>query len=258
MILKDIISRLEQYAPLAFQDGFDNSGLQVGDPSAEVGAALLCLDVTEAIVDEAIANKCDLIVSHHPLLFHPLKHVTPATYQERCVIKAVRHGISIYSAHTSLDNAPGGVNDKIAEIIGLSDLEWLEAKPAGGGSGLIGNLPAPVDAEEFIKTLKTRFGVQSIMYSEASGRTVSRVALCGGAGSFLMDRAAEMGADCFVTGEIAYHGFFGREAAGEMVVVALGHYQSEQYTIDLLAQILGELPLKLTKTSIDTNPIHYE
>ena len=258
MILKDIISRLEQYAPLAFQDGFDNSGLQVGDPSAEVGAALLCLDVTEAIVDEAIANKCNLIVSHHPLLFHPLKHVTPATYQERCVIKAVRHGISIYSAHTSLDNAPGGVNDKIAEIIGLSDLEWLEAKPAGGGSGLIGNLPAPVDAEEFIKTLKTRFGVQSIMYSEASGRTVSRVALCGGAGSFLMDRAAEMGADCFVTGEIAYHGFFGREAAGEMVVVALGHYQSEQYTIDLLAQILGELPLKLTKTSIDTNPIHYE
>ena len=258
MILKDIIARLEQYAPLAFQDGFDNSGLQVGDPSSGVGAALLCLDVTEAIVDEAIANKCELIVSHHPLLFHPLKHVTSATYQERCVVKAIRNGISIYSAHTSLDNAPGGVNYKIAGIIGLSDLDWLEAKPDGGGSGLIGNLPHPVDAEEFIRSLKTAFGVQSIMYSEAAGRSISRVALCGGAGSFLMDKAAAMGADCFVTGEIAYHGFFGREAAGEMVVVALGHYQSEQYTIDLLAQILGDLPLKLTKTSIDTNPIHYE
>lgn len=257
MILKDIIARLEQYAPLAFQDGFDNSGLQVGDPSAETGAALLCLDVTEEVVDEALAGGFGLIVSHHPLIFHPLKHLTPATYQERCVIKAVRAGIAIYSAHTSLDNAPGGVNDRIAEIIGLSELEWIEPKPQGGGSGLIGNLPAPADAKEFISTLKKAFDVQTVMYSEAGDRRISRVALCGGAGAFLMERAAQMGADCFITGEISYHSFFGRSSASEMMAVALGHYQSEQFTVDLLARILGDLPLRLAKTSIDTNPIRY-
>ncbi|MBQ7947966.1 MAG: Nif3-like dinuclear metal center hexameric protein [Bacteroidaceae bacterium] len=116
------------FAPLPLQDGFDNAGLQVGLTDAEVTGVLLCLDVTEAVVDEAVALGCNLIVSHHPLIFSPLKRVTGATYVERCVIKALANGVAIYSAHTNLDNAPGGVNYRIAAKLGLQNVKILVPK----------------------------------------------------------------------------------------------------------------------------------
>lgn len=116
------------FAPLPLQDGFDNAGLQVGLTDAEVTGVLLCLDVTEAVVDEAVALGCNLIVSHHPLIFSPLKRVTGNTYVERCVIKALANGIAIYSAHTNLDNAPGGVNYRIAAKLGLQNVKILVPK----------------------------------------------------------------------------------------------------------------------------------
>ncbi|MBR3613236.1 MAG: Nif3-like dinuclear metal center hexameric protein [Bacteroidaceae bacterium] len=116
------------FAPLPLQDGFDNAGLQVGLTDAEVTGVLLCLDVTEAVVDEAVALGCNLIVSHHPLIFSPLKRVTGATYVERCVIKALANGIAVYSAHTNLDNAPGGVNYRIAAKLGLQNVKILVPK----------------------------------------------------------------------------------------------------------------------------------
>ena len=117
--IKDIANALEMFAPLPLQDGFDNAGLQIGLTEAEVAGVLLCLDVTEAVVEEAIASGCNLIVSHHPLIFSPLKRITGSNYIERCVIKALANGIAIYSAHTNIDNAPGGVNYRIAEKLGL-------------------------------------------------------------------------------------------------------------------------------------------
>ncbi|MBQ8256549.1 MAG: Nif3-like dinuclear metal center hexameric protein [Bacteroidaceae bacterium] len=116
------------FAPLPLQDGFDNAGLQVGLTEAEVTGVLLCLDVTEKIVDEAVASGCNLIVSHHPLIFSPLKKITGSTYVERCVIKALSNGVAIYSAHTNIDNAPGGVNHRIAGKLGLSNLKILVPK----------------------------------------------------------------------------------------------------------------------------------
>ena len=116
------------FAPLPLQDGFDNAGLQVGLTDAEVTGVLLCLDVTEAVVDEAVALGCNLIVSHHPLIFSPLKRVTGATYVERCVIKALANGLAVYSAHTNLDNAPGGVNYRIAAKLGLQNVRILVPK----------------------------------------------------------------------------------------------------------------------------------
>ena len=116
------------FAPLPLQDGFDNAGLQVGLTDAEVTGVLLCLDVTEAVVDEAVALGCNLIVSHHPLIFSPLKRVTGATYVERCVIKALANGVAIYSAHTNLDNASGGVNYRIAAKLGLQNVKILVPK----------------------------------------------------------------------------------------------------------------------------------
>ena len=126
--IKDIANALEMFAPLPLQDGFDNAGLQIGLTEAEVAGVLLCLDVTEAVVDEAVALGCNLIVSHHPLIFSPLKRITGNNYVERCVIKALANGIAIYSAHTNIDNAPGGVNYRIAEKLGLQNVRILVPK----------------------------------------------------------------------------------------------------------------------------------
>ena len=260
MTIRRIVDALETLAPLAIQDDYDNAGLQVGLVDEEVTGVLLCLDITEDIVSEAVRKGCNLVVSHHPLIFKPLRRVTDATYQQRCVMLAVRNGIALYSAHTNLDNAEDGVNYRIASMIGLKDLEWLEEKPGvdgrSCGSGIIGNLPETEPAEAFLARLKAVFGIKCLMHTDASGLTVRRIALCGGAGSFLMDAARAKGADCFITGEISYHHFF--DADG-LLLVAMGHYQSEQFTKDLLRDFLAErFPgLRLEMTETDTNPIHY-
>ncbi len=128
MKIKEIVRALEQFAPLPLQDGWDNAGLQVGLTEAEVTGALLCLDVTEAVVDEAITSGYNLIVSHHPLIFGGLKSITGRNYIERCVIKAISHGITICSHHTNMDNATGGVNHRIAQKLGLTNLRFLAPK----------------------------------------------------------------------------------------------------------------------------------
>ena len=260
MTTRRIVEALETLAPLALQEDYDNAGLQVGLPDSEVTGVLLCLDITEEIVDEAVRKGCSLVVSHHPLIFKPLKRVTDATYQQRCVMKAVRNGVALYSAHTNLDNAEDGVNYRIASLIGLKGIEWLEEKPVTAGrscgSGVVGDLPEPEPAAAFLARLKETFGIECLMHTDAAGKTVRRVALCGGAGSFLMDAARAKGADCFVTGEISYHHFF--DADG-LLLVAMGHYQSERFTVDLLRDFLASrFPgLRLEMTETDTNPIHY-
>lgn len=128
MKIREIVSALERFAPLPLQDGFDNAGLQIGLTEAETTGALLCLDVTEAVVDEAVGLGCNLIISHHPLIFKGYKSITGKDYVERCILKAIKNDIVIYSAHTNLDNSTGGVNFKIAEKIGLTDVRILEPK----------------------------------------------------------------------------------------------------------------------------------
>ena len=248
---------LEQYAPLPLQDGFDNAGLQIGlTAEQEVTGALLCLDVTEAIIDEAEREGCNLIVAHHPLLFHGLKSVTGKSYVERCVIKAIQKGIGIYAAHTNLDNAQGGVNYRIA---GLTNLSFLDVKSAAvpAGSGVIGELPVEEDERDFLMRLKSLFGIQCIRHNALCGRKIRRVALCGGAGGFLLPNAIAQGADAFLTGEVRYHDYFGHE--GELLIAEMGHYESEQYTVDIFEEILrARLPeLRTVKTSLNTNPINY-
>ena len=123
--IKDILKEIELYAPLPLQEGFDNAGLQVGDVNQYATGALLCLDVTEEVIDEAIDRECNLIISHHPLAFKPFKSLTGSTYIERCLIKACKHDLVIYAAHTNLDNAVGGVNYRLAELIGLRNVRIL-------------------------------------------------------------------------------------------------------------------------------------
>lgn len=131
MKIKEVVTTLERFAPLPLQESYDNAGLQIGlTETEEVSGVLLCLDVTEAVVDEAVRLGCNLIVSHHPLLFRGLKRIAGLTQVERCVMQAVKAGVAVYSAHTNLDNAPGGVNRRMADKLGLLDLRFLQPLPA--------------------------------------------------------------------------------------------------------------------------------
>lgn len=261
MTVRDIADAIEKVAPLQWQDDFDNAGQQVGDCGQGVSAVLVCLDVTENILVEAAKKGCNLVVAHHPLIFNPLRQVAGLTYQQRCVEKAIKSDIAVYAAHTNLDNAKGGVNYRIAQKIGLCGLQFLQPKVEGQcGSGLVGTLRRPMEEVEFLEKLKGVFFVEDLQHSCLTGRVIEKVALCGGAGSFLYGAAAQAGADAFVTGEISYHTYF--DAAGAygghgMLLVEMGHYESERFTIDLLAEIISEsFPmLRVEKTELMTDPI---
>lgn len=258
MQIQEIARALENFAPLPLQEGYDNAGLQIGITGNECSGALLCLDVTEAVIEEASRLGFNLIVAHHPLLFRGVKCVSDSTQVQRCIRLAVQRDIAIYAAHTNLDNARGGVNFEIAARLGLQKLDWLSPIPGkDAGSGLVGELPQPVDAQHWLATVKQQFGVDALLYTPGPKRQIQRIALCGGAGEFLIDRAAEVDADLYLTGEIGYHHFFGHE--NELWLAALGHYQSERFTIDLLERLLRDnFPdLPTAQTTICTNPIHY-
>ncbi len=260
MKIKEVLSALEQFAPLPLQEDWDNAGLQIGLTEADVSGALLCLDVNERIIDEAVAKGCNLIVSHHPLLFRGLKTISDGDCVQRTVVKAIENRVAVVSMHTNMDNAKGGVNFKMAEKLGLENARFFAPKTAGGtsgGSGVVGELPHPVAADDFVVAVKKAFGVECAMCNELLRRPIRCVALCGGAGDFLLGEAIAAGADAFVTGEMHYHVYFGHEQ--QIQICVIGHYQSEQYTGEIFKSIIGEacpgLPTYMAET--DTNPIIY-
>ncbi|MCM1148073.1 MAG: Nif3-like dinuclear metal center hexameric protein [Bacteroidales bacterium] len=250
--IQEVIDALEQFAPLPLQESYDNAGLQVGLTEADVSGALLCLDVTEEVVDEAVRRGCNLIVSHHPLLFRGLKCIGGGDYVQRTVMKAIKNDICVVAMHTNLDNAEGGVNYKIAELLELDGVTFL----AECGSGAIGTLPAAVDPVRFIQHVKDLFGVECCMTNALLERPIRKVAVCGGAGSFLLDKALEKGADAFITGEMRYHEFFGADR--QIQIMVIGHYESEQYTTEVLRRIItAKFPGIRTEIYGSTNPVRY-
>jgi len=271
----EVVNALERFAPLPLQEDYDNAGLQVGLTAADVSGALLCLDVTEQVVDEAEANGCNLIVSHHPLIFHRLSCISDADYVQRTVMKAIEHKVAIVSMHTNLDAAEGGVNFKIAEKLGLCDVRFIgktqtatAPQPLGaattdtttevrGGEGVIGRFAEPMAADDFLLLVKQRFDVECVMANELLRRPIATVALCGGAGDFLLPVAVKAGADAFLTGEMHYHQYFGYEQRVQIAVI--GHYQSEQYTKEILRDIIQrDCPgVRCVMSAINTNPILY-
>ena len=260
MKIKQVLSALERFAPLPLQESWDNAGLQVGLTEAEVSGALLCLDVNERIVDEAITKGCNLIVSHHPLLFRGLKQISGADDVQRSVMKAIKHDIVVISMHTNMDNAQDGVNWKIAEHLGLTDVTFFAQKTIDGieaGSGVIGTLPEAMAADDFVLMVKRQFDVECAQCNELLRRPIRRVAICGGAGDFLLDDAVQQGADAFITGEMHYHQYFGYEQRVQICVI--GHYQSEQFTSEIFRDIIQkECPeVKTYIAETCTNPIIY-
>ena len=255
-----MVDALERFAPLPLQESFDNAGLQVGLTEAEVSRVLLCLDVTEKVVDEAVALGCNLIVSHHPLIFHPLKHLTYSNDVQRTVAKAIKNDVTVVSMHTNFDNTLDGVNFKMADKMGLEGCRFFARKNVDGiecGSGVIGDLPEPLAADDFVLMLKRTFDVECVQCNQLLRRPIKRVAVCGGAGSFLLGDAVAEGADAFVTGEMHYHEYFGHEQ--EIQIAVIGHYQSEQFTNEIFKSVIEKAcpDVKTYLTKTNTNPIIY-
>ncbi len=347
LTIAQVARHLERLAPLPYQESYDNAGLLTGDPQAQVTGILLTLDATEAVVDEALAKGCNLVVAHHPIVFSGLKKITGRTYVERVVIKAIKNNVALYAIHTNLDNVLAGVNAQVCRQLGLVQPKILSPKRGllkkltvfvptdhtgalldvltGAGAGQIGNYShcsfsvagegtfRPNDlANPFLgqagqlervsenrievvfpghlegavlaamrqahpyeevayyvhllenanqtierKEILHRFSLQVVRHTPLLGREVRRVAVCGGAGSFLLAQAIGAKADFFVTADYKYHQFF--DADGQIVIADIGHYESEVGTKELLRdQLQAHLPAGLLHLSgVNTNPVHY-
>ncbi len=363
MKLHEIIHVLESFAPPAVQEAYDNTGLQIGDPGWEIQGAIICLDVTEEVLEEAIAYNFNLIIAHHPLLFQPIKRLTGQTLVERLVARALSNQLAIYAMHTNLDNIAPGVNAEIARRLNLTgcrvlapiqnqlfklftfvphthahavrqalfssgagqignydecsfntegygtfragdntspfvgaqgiqhreeetrievivpayrrhevlralieshpyeevayDLVPLANEWTQVGAGLIGNLPESLPAKDFLHVLKKTFSTPLIRHSHPPTHPIQKVAVCGGAGAFLLPAARNAAADAFVTADVKYHTFF--DADRSMLLCDIGHYESERFTMDLLLNLIqNKIPTFAARiTTANTNPVHY-
>lgn len=240
MKVKDIAAAIEEFAPLALQEGYDNSGLQVGNPEMEVSAVMLCLDVTDRVLTEARARACNMIVSHHPLLFRGLKRLTGGTPVERLVMEALASGVAIYSAHTNLDSAWRGVSYEMAQMLKVYDAQPLlpTAPGARTGLGVVGDI-TPTPKLEFLRRVKEKFGVKALRYTQQSPQLViKRVALCGGSGADFVGDAIAAGADCYLTADVKYHTF--GEVEQDIVLADIGHWESERCAERILSRAIRD------------------
>ncbi|HBX50489.1 MAG: Nif3-like dinuclear metal center hexameric protein [Bacteroidetes bacterium RIFOXYA12_FULL_35_11] len=363
MKIKEITKLFESVAPLSYQESYDNCGLQIGNPDAEIKAVLLTIDVTEEVVDEAISIGANLIIAHHPLIFAPLKKITGANYVERSILKAIKNDIAIYAAHTNFDSITGGVNSKICEKLELKNCSILSpvsgelkklvffvpvdyaqkvreaiftagagqignydmcsfniegngtfragagAEPFTGkigmlhseaetrvetifpkaiqgavlnallhshpyeevaydiypldnkykkiGMGMIGKLEQETDTRVFLEKLKNVFLIKSLKHSAIHKKTINKIAVCGGSGSFLIKQAISANADIFITGDVKYHNFF--DAENKIIIVDAGHFETEQFTkeifYDLLIKNFNTFAVHFSEKNI--NPINY-
>jgi dinuclear metal center YbgI/SA1388 family protein len=259
MILKDITTYLEQVAPLEYQASYDNSGLIVGNKNMEVTAAVVSLDCTEEVVEEAIQKGANLIISHHPIVFSGLKKFNGSNYVERTVIKAIENKIAIYAIHTNLDSVLHGVNSKIGDKLNLTKLSILSEKSGfkNVGAGMIGELASSMDENDFLQHVKQALNVPMLKYTTLLNKPVHKVAYCGGSGSFLLPEAIAQGADVFISSDFKYHQYFGSE--NQTVIVDVGHYEAESCTKDLICEILTKKfpTFTLHFSEINTNPVNY-
>jgi len=254
--VSDIISVIEELAPASLAEGWDNTGLQVGDPGARVDRVLVALDPLAAVMDEARSIGAGMVITHHPLFFRELKRLDLSHGIGAVVNAAVRDGIAIYSAHTSLDRALPGISDALASAIGLLDpvpLEKAVGWPDGYGLGRVGRLEGSPAAADVARRLKGSLGLAGVNIIGDAGAVVSVAAVCGGSGAGYIGLAREAGADIYVTGDVKYHEALDA-AKGGMVVLDIGHYGSELPGVELLAGLLGKSFMKKGwKVGVDTS-----
>lgn len=363
MQIAEILYELELSAPLHLQEKYDNAGLITGDKKWACTGIICTLDATEEVIAEAIENGCNLVVAHHPILFYGLKKITGKDYVEKAIILAIKNDIALYAIHTNLDNMLDGVNGRIAELLGLKNIQVLSPKPgllqklytyvpashkekllnalfsAGGGvisnysecsfstegkgtfkpgenthpfsgehgkraqenevkieiifpawlqqnmlealkenhpyeevayeiirlentsnsmgSGILGDFPEALPENDLLNFIKKTLGLNVIKHTKFLQKPIQKIAICGGAGSFLIKDAIVAGAGLFLTSDIKYHEFF--DADGKILLADAGHWETEQFTIDLLFDILRQkfLNFAVLKTKMRTNPVFY-
>ena len=363
MKIKDIIIVLEEMAPLAYAEDFDNVGLLVGNNDEEATGVLVCHDALESVIDEAITKKCNLVVCFHPILFSGIKKITGKNYVERSIIKAVKNDIAMYAVHTALDNHKNGVNKIFCDALGLTNtkilvpksnfiqklvtytipenmekvrnalfdagagkignyedcsftsqgvgtymgnensnpeigerFEFVEAKEIkievtfekhlqskilkalfnnhiyeevayeiydlqnahqSIGLGMVGELEKPLTEVEFLELVKNKMQCGGIRHSALLGKSIKKVAVLGGSGSFAIKNAIQAGADVFLTADLKYHNFY--ESENQIVLADIGHFESERYTKNYIVDYLKE---KITNFAFvlseeNTNPVKY-
>lgn len=258
--VSEIVGCITDMAPLEWQESWDNAGLQLGDANMLVDKALVAVDVTEAVIDEAIEKGFHLVISHHPLIFKPLKHLRPENTIERIVIKAIKNDVAIACMHTNLDNSRLGVSCQLAKRLGMNDLHVLEPVDKFDGEvggGMVGTLEKEMDERDFLAMVKKNLNAKALRHSDFLNRKIKKVAVCGGSGFFMLNDAKRCKADAYVTADVKYHDFF--EADGQLLLVDAGHFETEQFTKELIADVISK---KITNfavsiSEVKTNSINY-
>ena len=229
LTVQQVLDFINERAPFDTQLPFDNSGLLVGHPDNEVSGIHFALDVTSKVIEEAIESGANLIITHHPMMFSPIKRLTETNHEARLLCRLIRAGISLISAHTNLDQAIGGCNDVLAQTIGLSDIQ-------GEGFVRVGKLPHPMTATELAAHIAEQLGdVVRVMGDPTA--LITKVGMCSGAGADEWSAAAAMGAEAFLTGEVKHHIALEAADAG-VVMLEAGHHATEEPGIFALAKAL--------------------
>ncbi|MDO4319945.1 MAG: Nif3-like dinuclear metal center hexameric protein [Bacteroidales bacterium] len=259
MTCREIINAVNEFAPLSLQESWDNSGVQLGCIDDECSGALLCVDVSPAVVDEAITRGCNLIVSHHPLIFKGLRNITGATPVEHAVMQALRHGIKVYSAHTSLDSTRGGVSHAMASRLGAEVTSVLSKSVADPetGLGVVARFDRALSADELVARVHSAFGSPVARCSVRPDGPVTQVAMCGGAGGEFIAAAKAAGAQAYITSDVRYHDFV--DHGRDIFIIDIGHYESESCAKDIFYRVISEkFPnFAVYYSEIEKNPINY-
>ena len=259
MKIKEITSVIESFAPLGWQASYDNAGLVVGRPDDEVEAVLLAVDVTEAVIEEAVERGCGLIITHHPIIFHPLKRLNSSSVVERCVEEAIRRGVALYACHTNLDSAPEGMSFRLAAMLGVENCTLLEPNERieGVGFGVVGELAQPVPTETYLRRVAQILSCRCIRHSRIASAEVRRVAICTGSGGSMIALAQRAGADLYLTADLKYNDFMAPE--GGLTVADVGHFESEYCAIEILFEILSKKlrTFAVLRSEATQNPVNY-
>ena len=219
LTVRQVYDFINEFAPFETQVAYDNSGLLVGHPDQAVTGVHFALDVTDKVIDEALENGANLIVTHHPMMFSPIKRLVETDYQARLLCRLIRGGISLISAHTNLDQAAGGINDVLAARIGLTYI-------TGEGFVRVGTLPASMTAAELAQHISKTLG-DTVRVMGNPLAMVERVGMCSGSGADEWPAAAALGAQAFLTGEAKHHIALEAAAAG-VVILEAGHHATEE------------------------------
>lgn len=252
----DISALIENMAPLALQEEWDNSGYQIGSPEAAVSSLLIGFDPTVELIEEAVEVGADMVVTHHPLIFRGIKSLSGETLLGKSIIAAIKHDIVVYACHTNMDKVLSGVSGVSASRLGLKEVRVLDVDLQGNGLGVIGRLQEPVSGADFPLFLKKMFGLKNIRCSRPVEGMVSTVALCGGSGASLMGVAMAQGADAYVSADFKYHDFFLPDG---FMIADVGHYETESDIVgEIYKRVKERFPdfmVRMGTASI--NPVYY-